>query len=51
MSDADDILKVKFGLAFQASQPDEHYLKGLRLAEKYGFEMVQVNSDSCWTPA
>jgi 5,10-methylenetetrahydromethanopterin reductase len=42
---------MKFGLAFQASQPDEHYLKCLRLAEKYGFDMFQVYDDLLYRPA
>jgi len=42
---------MKFGLAFQASQQDEHYLKCLRLAEKYGFDMFQVYDDLLFRPA
>ena len=42
---------MKFGLAFQASQPDEHYLKCLRLAEKHGFDMFQVYDDLLYRPA
>lgn len=42
---------MKFGLAFQASQPDEHYLKCLKLAEKYGFDMFQVYDDLLYRPA
>jgi 5,10-methylenetetrahydromethanopterin reductase len=42
---------MKFGLAFQASQPDEHYVACLRLAEKYGFDMIQVYDDLLFRPA
>jgi len=44
---------MKFGLAFQASQTDAHYLKCLKLANRYGFDMFQVYDDllfkSAWS--
>ena len=43
--------KMKFGLAFQASQPDVHYLKCLNLANRYGFDMFQVYDDLLFKPA
>ncbi len=42
---------MKFGLAFQASQPDAHYLKCLTLAYRYGFDMFQVYDDLLFRPA
>jgi len=42
---------MKFGLAFQASQSDEHYLKCLKLADRYGFDMFQVYDDLLFKPA
>jgi len=42
---------VKFGLAFQASQPDAHYLKCLKLANQHGFDMFQVYDDLLFKPA
>jgi 5,10-methylenetetrahydromethanopterin reductase len=46
-----EYLKMKFGLAFQASQPNEHYLKCLKLANRYGFDMIQVYDDLLFRPA
>jgi 5,10-methylenetetrahydromethanopterin reductase len=43
--------KVRFGLAFQASQPFPHYIKCLKLAQKYGFQMFQVYDDLLFKPA
>ncbi|HEY6283208.1 MAG TPA: LLM class flavin-dependent oxidoreductase [Nitrososphaerales archaeon] len=43
--------RMKFGLAFQASQPDGHYLKCLTLANRYGFDMFQVYDDLLFKPA
>lgn len=43
--------RMKFGLAFQASQPDAHYLKCLNLANRYGFDMFQVYDDLLFKPA
>jgi 5,10-methylenetetrahydromethanopterin reductase len=42
---------MKFGLAFQASQSDDHYLKCLKLANRYGFDMFQVYDDLLFRPA
>lgn len=42
---------MKFGLAFQASQSDAHYLKCLQLANRYGFDMFQVYDDLLYRPA
>lgn len=42
---------VKFGLAFQASQPFSHYAKCTALAKKYGFDMIQVYDDLLFKPA
>ncbi len=42
---------MKFGLAFQASQSDSHYLKCLKLADWYGFDMFQVYDDLLFKPA
>src|SRR5881397_2064690 len=42
---------MKFGLAFQASQTDAHYLKCLKLANRYGFDMFQVYDDLLFKPA
>jgi 5,10-methylenetetrahydromethanopterin reductase len=42
---------LKFGLAFQASQSDAHYLKCLKLANQYGFDMFQVYDDLLFRPA
>jgi 5,10-methylenetetrahydromethanopterin reductase len=42
---------MKFGLAFQASQPDAHYLKCLTLANRFGFDMFQVYDDLLFKPA
>src|SRR5580700_10820164 len=43
--------KPKFGLAFQASQSLEHYVKCAKLAKKYKFDMVQVYDDLLFKPA
>src|SRR5207244_13173335 len=44
---------MKFCLACQASQTDAHYLKCLKLANRYGFDMFQVYDDllfkSAWS--
>jgi 5,10-methylenetetrahydromethanopterin reductase len=41
----------KFGLAFQASQPLDHYVRCAKLAKKYAFDMVQVYDDLLFKPA
>lgn len=43
--------RPKFGLAFQASQPFEHYVRCAKLAKKYAFDMVQVYDDLLFKPA
>ncbi len=42
---------ARFGLAFQASQPLDHYVRCAKLAKKYGFDMVQVYDDLLFKPA
>lgn len=42
---------MKFGLAFQASQQNAHYLKCLKLANRYGFDMFQVYDDLLFRPS
>lgn len=51
MKNQDNTKVPKFGIAFQASQSLDHYVKCARLAKKYGFDMVQVYDDLLFKPA
>ncbi len=48
---ADRKKNPRFGLAFQASQSFDHYVKCAKLAKKYGFDMMQVYDDLLFKPS